>query len=150
MSTSPLQLTPVLVEGQIQKIADTAAALVKELPPTFDMKQPTNKKKISKEVEVSECDSTEKTLNRQIDTDYILKGVLSMPNEDPKKMDEVRKFSAIYGRFDCKRKPEKPLTLHEVRTHAFPCETFNNTAFGIAFVSMTFVFFRLKKDDIVW
>ncbi|XP_059092562.1 NGFI-A-binding protein homolog isoform X2 [Tigriopus californicus] len=92
MSTSPLQLTPVLVEGQIQKIADTAAALVKELPPTFDMKQPTNKKKISKEVE----------------------GVLGMPNEDPKKMDEVRKFSAIYGRFDCKRKPEKPLTLHEV------------------------------------
>ncbi|TRY69521.1 hypothetical protein TCAL_15139, partial [Tigriopus californicus] len=67
MSTSPLQLTPVLVEGQIQKIADTAAALVKELPPTFDMKQPTNKKKISKEVE----------------------GVLGMPNEDPKKMDEV-------------------------------------------------------------
>ena len=29
-------------------------------------------------------------------------------------MDEIRKFSAIYGRFDCKRKPEKPLTLHEV------------------------------------
>lgn len=29
-------------------------------------------------------------------------------------MDEIRKYSAIYGRFDCKRKPEKPLTLHEV------------------------------------
>jgi hypothetical protein len=29
-------------------------------------------------------------------------------------MDEIRKYAAIYGRFDCKRKPEKPLTLHEV------------------------------------
>lgn len=29
-------------------------------------------------------------------------------------MDGIRKFSAIYGRFDCKRRPEKPLTLHEV------------------------------------
>ena len=37
-----------------------------------------------------------------------------MPDDDPRKMDEIRRFSAIYGRFDCKRKPEKPLTLHEV------------------------------------
>ena len=37
-----------------------------------------------------------------------------MSDEDNRKMDEIRKFSAIYGRFDCKRKPEKPLTLHEV------------------------------------
>ena len=37
-----------------------------------------------------------------------------MPNDDPRKMEEIRRFSAIYGRFDCKRKPEKPLTLHEV------------------------------------
>lgn len=29
-------------------------------------------------------------------------------------MDEIRKYAAIYGRFDCKRRPEKPLTLHEV------------------------------------
>ena len=40
---------------------------------------------------------------------------MSMPDDDSKKMEEVRKFSAIYGRFDAKRKPEKPLTLHEVR-----------------------------------
>jgi hypothetical protein len=40
---------------------------------------------------------------------------MGMSDEDGvKKMDEIRKFSAIYGRFDCKRKPEKPLTLHEV------------------------------------
>merc|ERR1712029_210647 len=51
-----------------------------------------NNKKISKEVEM----------------------VLAMPDEEPRKMEEIRRFSAIYGRFDCKRKPEKPLTLHEV------------------------------------
>jgi hypothetical protein len=37
-----------------------------------------------------------------------------MSESDPRRMDEIRKYSAIYGRFDCKRKPEKPLTLHEV------------------------------------
>ena len=57
-----------------------------------DAKQLKNNKKISKEVEM----------------------VLAMPNEDPRKLEEIRRFSAIYGRFDCKRKPEKPLTLHEV------------------------------------
>ena len=43
-----------------------------------------------------------------------LQMVLAMSNDDPRKMEEIRRFSAIYGRFDCKRKPEKPLTLHEV------------------------------------
>jgi len=89
--TSPLQLTPVLVESQIQRIADTASALVKSLP-DLEPKQPNVKKKICKELEI----------------------VMGMSEEDGRKMDEIRKFSAIYGRFDCKRKPEKPLTLHEV------------------------------------
>ena len=44
----------------------------------------------------------------------LFQNVMSMNEEDERKMEEVRKFSAIYGRFDCKRKPEKPLTLHEV------------------------------------
>ena len=54
-STSPsLQLTPDLVESQIQRIVETATKLVKSLPPpTADAKQPNhNKKKVSKEVEV--------------------------------------------------------------------------------------------------
>jgi len=51
-STSPLQLTPVLVESQIQRIADTASALVKSLP-DLEPKQPNAKKKICKELEVS-------------------------------------------------------------------------------------------------
>ncbi|XP_022238962.1 uncharacterized protein LOC106457358 isoform X6 [Limulus polyphemus] len=40
--------------------------------------------------------------------------VMTMAEDDPRRMDEIRKYAAIYGRFDCKRKPEKPLTLHEV------------------------------------
>ena len=54
-STSPsLQLTPDLVDSQIQRIVETAKALVNSLPPpTADAKQPNhNKKKVSKEVEV--------------------------------------------------------------------------------------------------
>lgn len=43
-----------------------------------------------------------------------LERVIAMNDSDPRRMDEIRKYSAIYGRFDCKRRPEKPLTLHEV------------------------------------
>jgi hypothetical protein len=43
-----------------------------------------------------------------------LEQVIAMSESDPRRMEEIRKYSAIYGRFDCKRKPEKPLTLHEV------------------------------------
>ena len=51
-SSSPLQLTPVLIESQIQRIADTALALVKSLP-DLEPKHPHLKKKICKELEVS-------------------------------------------------------------------------------------------------
>lgn len=40
--------------------------------------------------------------------------VMAMSENDPRRIDEIRKYAAIYGRFDCKRKSEKPLTLHEV------------------------------------
>ena len=39
---------------------------------------------------------------------------MNMGDDDARRLDEIRKYAAIYGRFDCKRKPEKPLTLHEV------------------------------------
>lgn len=42
-----------------------------------------------------------------------------MSDEDPVRLQQIRKFSAIYGRFDCKRRPEKPLTLHEVNKSHF-------------------------------
>ncbi|XP_076366803.1 NGFI-A-binding protein 1-like isoform X2 [Tachypleus tridentatus] len=88
---SPISLTPVLVETQIQRLAEAAELLIKTLPP-LEPKPQNNKKKISKELEY----------------------VMNMSDDDPRRMEEMRKYAAIYGRFDCKRKPEKPLTLHEV------------------------------------
>lgn len=40
--------------------------------------------------------------------------IVALSENDPRRMDGIRKFSAIYGRFDCKRRDGKPLTLHEV------------------------------------
>ncbi|XP_067143113.1 NGFI-A-binding protein 1-like isoform X1 [Centruroides vittatus] len=89
--SSPLSLTPVLVESQIQRLSEAAEFLVQSLP-SFEPKPQNNKKKICKDLEY----------------------VMNMADDDPRRMDEIRKYAAIYGRFDCKRKPEKPLTLHEV------------------------------------
>ena len=43
-----------------------------------------------------------------------LQHIFEMKMDDPNRAAEIRKWSAIYGRFDSKRKAEKPLTLHEV------------------------------------
>ena len=40
---------------------------------------------------------------------------MAMPDAVPYKAKEIRRFSAIYGRFDAKRPQEKPLKLHEVK-----------------------------------
>uniref|UniRef100_A0A8D8XVK9 NGFI-A-binding protein homolog n=2 Tax=Cacopsylla melanoneura TaxID=428564 RepID=A0A8D8XVK9_9HEMI len=89
--TPSCQLTPVLVESQIAKLAEIAEQLVKALP-HLEPKAQNSKKKICKDLEA----------------------VFQMSDDDPRRMELIRKYSAIYGRFDCKRKPEKPLTLHEV------------------------------------
>ena len=52
LSSSPLQLTPSLVESQIQRIANTAETLINAMSPAVEAKQLKNNKKISKEVEV--------------------------------------------------------------------------------------------------
>lgn len=52
--------------------------------------------------------STKKRSTKEIDA------IVALSETDPRRMEGIRKFSAIYGRFDCKRRPEKPLTLHEV------------------------------------
>ncbi|XP_073998250.1 NGFI-A-binding protein homolog isoform X3 [Rhodnius prolixus] len=88
---SPLQLPPVLLEAQVAKLAEAAQLLVNTLP-QMEPKSHTAKKKMNKDLEQ----------------------VLAMSEDDPRRMELIRKFAAIYGRFDCKRKPEKPLTLHEV------------------------------------
>ncbi|KAF5302502.1 hypothetical protein FQA39_LY19056 [Lamprigera yunnana] len=90
-NNTSLQLTPTLLETQIAKLAKAAERLSKQLP-QFEPKPYNTKKKMSKELEL----------------------VMSMPENDPRRMDEIRRYAAIYGRFDCKRRPEKPLTLHEV------------------------------------
>ncbi|XP_012697740.2 NGFI-A-binding protein 1b isoform X2 [Clupea harengus] len=40
--------------------------------------------------------------------------IFDMGEEDPRREEEIRKYSAIYGRFDSKRKDGKHLTLHEL------------------------------------
>ncbi|XP_048095975.1 NGFI-A-binding protein 1b isoform X1 [Alosa alosa] len=40
--------------------------------------------------------------------------IFDMAEEDPRREEEIRKYSAIYGRFDSKRKDGKHLTLHEL------------------------------------
>ncbi|RZB77534.1 NGFI-A-binding protein -like, partial [Asbolus verrucosus] len=90
-SSMSLQSTPTLIDSQIAKLAAAAERLSKHLP-QFEPKSHNTKKKVCKELEL----------------------VMSMPENDPRRMDEIRRYAAIYGRFDCKRKPEKPLTLHEV------------------------------------
>ena len=37
-----------------------------------------------------------------------------MPMDAAGRLDLMRKYGAIYGRFDSKRKNEKPMSLHEV------------------------------------
>ncbi|ALC44030.1 nab [Drosophila busckii] len=91
VSSSSPQLTPVLTELQVQRIAACAAKIASQLPQREPRAQ-TSKKRTTRELEQ----------------------VLAMSEQDPRRMDEIRKYSAIYGRFDCKRRPEKPLTLHEV------------------------------------
>ncbi|XP_048516252.1 NGFI-A-binding protein homolog isoform X2 [Athalia rosae] len=88
---SPSQPLPALLQSQVQRLSDVAERLALTLPP-LDPKPHNIKKKICKNLEM----------------------VMAMPDNDPRRMDEIRKYAAIYGRFDCKRKPEKPLTLHEV------------------------------------
>ncbi|XP_060658875.1 NGFI-A-binding protein homolog isoform X2 [Drosophila nasuta] len=91
VSSSSPQLTPVLTEMQVQRITMCAAKIARQLPQREPRAQ-TSKKRTTRELEA----------------------VIAMGEHDPRRMDEIRKYSAIYGRFDCKRRPEKPLTLHEV------------------------------------
>ncbi|CAG0924132.1 unnamed protein product, partial [Notodromas monacha] len=95
--SSPSSQTFALTEEQIQRLADSAEKLVKSLPPMDPKLQPqvigaSSKKRMSKELE----------------------NILNMSEEDSNRLDAIRKYSAIYGRFDCKRKPQKPLSLHEI------------------------------------
>lgn len=84
-------LNPTLTDSQISRITSSAERLARTLP-QLEPRTQNIKKRSARELEQ----------------------VIAMSESDPRRMDEIRKYSAIYGRFDCKRKPEKPLTLHEV------------------------------------
>lgn len=90
-SSNVVSLNPALTESQISRIVTSAERLARTLP-QLEPRTQNIKKRSARELEQ----------------------VIAMNDSDPRRMDEIRKFSAIYGRFDCKRKPEKPLTLHEV------------------------------------
>ncbi|GMR35451.1 hypothetical protein PMAYCL1PPCAC_05646, partial [Pristionchus mayeri] len=83
--------TPILSDAQIGRLSACSQAAVAKLSPRAP-KLVQNKKKISQDV---------------LD-------LMAMQPTNPKRPDEFRKFSAIYGRFDAKRKADKILTLHEV------------------------------------
>uniref|UniRef100_UPI00398E8B05 NGFI-A-binding protein 1-like isoform X2 n=1 Tax=Pristiophorus japonicus TaxID=55135 RepID=UPI00398E8B05 len=52
--------------------------------------------------------------------------IFEMGEQESQKEDEIRKFSAIYGRFDSKRKDGKNLTLHEPKAREVPGNTDQN------------------------
>ncbi|KFD59909.1 hypothetical protein M514_07314 [Trichuris suis] len=80
-----------LTEGQVYRLSECATALAKSLP-EYEPKMIQNKKKIGRD----------------------LLNVMEMPDHAPNRLGEFRKYAAIYGRFDAKRKADKPLTFHEV------------------------------------
>ncbi|KRZ78049.1 NGFI-A-binding -like protein [Trichinella papuae] len=83
--------SPTLTDGQICRLSDCASLLAKSLP-EYEPKMIQNKKKIGRD----------------------LLNVMEMAEDAPNRLDEFRKYAAIYGRFDAKRKADKPLTFHEV------------------------------------
>lgn len=91
-SSSPLDNTSsILSDGHIERLRAAAERISKQLP-QFEPRSHSTKRKVCKELEA----------------------IISMAISDPLRMDSIRRYAAIYGRFDCKRRPEKPLTLHEV------------------------------------
>ena len=90
-SSNVSSLNPTLNDSQISRIVTSAERLARTLP-QLEPRTQNIKKRSARELEQ----------------------VIAMSESDPRRMEEIRKYSAIYGRFDCKRKPEKPLTLHEV------------------------------------
>ncbi|KAH9496055.1 NGFI-A-binding protein 1 [Bulinus truncatus] len=81
---------PALLEHQISAIATAATLLAQNLPPFEPKTMP--KKQISKEISY----------------------VMTMAADDPNRMAALRKYAAIYGRFDSKRKNDRPMSLHEI------------------------------------
>lgn len=112
-------MSPALDESQISRLATSARQLVQRLP-QYQPRMQTAKRKTNKELEVEQeliiHAQNLKLFDRlkKMYSLFIFQTIMNMSEDDPKRIEAIRKYSAIYGRFDCKRKPEKPLTLHEV------------------------------------
>ncbi|XP_076437184.1 NAB transcription cofactor mab-10-like isoform X2 [Babylonia areolata] len=89
-SSSPL-LQPLLMEAQVQAIAMAAANIAKQLP-FFQPKDLNSKKPVNREIQ----------------------SLVSSAETTPNRIEELRKYAAIYGRFDSKRKNDRPMSLHEI------------------------------------
>ncbi|NP_001120223.1 NGFI-A-binding protein 1 [Xenopus tropicalis] len=103
-SLSPADLGSPASPRDITETLDTSAALsvaecVERMFPSLP-KSDVN--------EVREFLKTNKKLSKMIGH------IFEMVDEDPHREEEIRKYSAIYGRFDSKRKDGKHLTLHEL------------------------------------
>ncbi|XP_070436551.1 NGFI-A-binding protein 1 isoform X2 [Equus przewalskii] len=103
-SLSPADLGSPASPKESSEALDAAAALsvaecVERMAPTLP------KSDLS---EVKELLKTNKKLAKMIGH------IFEMSDDDPHKEEEIRKYSAIYGRFDSKRKDGKHLTLHEL------------------------------------
>ncbi|XP_007494592.1 NGFI-A-binding protein 1 isoform X2 [Monodelphis domestica] len=103
-SLSPADLGSPASPKESTEALDAAAALsvaecVERMAPTLP-KSDLN--------EVKELLKTNKKLAKMIGH------IFEMNDDDPHKEEEIRKYSAIYGRFDSKRKDGKHLTLHEL------------------------------------
>ncbi|XP_065418070.1 NGFI-A-binding protein 1 isoform X1 [Chrysemys picta bellii] len=92
---SPKENTETLDAAAALSVAECVERMVPSLP-----KSDLN--------EVKELLKTNKKLAKMIGH------IFEMNDEDPRKEEEIRKYSAIYGRFDSKRKDGKHLTLHEL------------------------------------
>ncbi|XP_069471775.1 NGFI-A-binding protein 1 [Ambystoma mexicanum] len=92
---SPKENTEVLDAAAALSVAECVERMASSLP----------KSDLS---EVKELLKTNKKLAKMIGH------IFDMSEDDPHKDEEIRKYSAIYGRFDSKRKDGKHLTLHEL------------------------------------
>ncbi|KAJ8246647.1 hypothetical protein GJAV_G00253870 [Gymnothorax javanicus] len=92
---SPRDGLEVLDAAAVQAVAECVERMAKALPR-------------GESAEAKEQLRTNKKLARMVGH------IFDMGEEDPRREEEVRKYSAIYGRFDSKRKDGKHLTLHEL------------------------------------
>ncbi|KAL8621258.1 hypothetical protein ACOMHN_018558 [Nucella lapillus] len=84
-------LQPVLMDSQIQAISMAAATIASKLP-LFQPKDLNSKKPINREIQ----------------------SLVTSAESAPNRIEELRKYAAIYGRFDSKRKNDRPMSLHEI------------------------------------